>query len=184
MATVPHLETERLRLVPFTDDAHLTPRYVAWLNDSEVVRYSELRHSTHTLDLCRDYLHSFAGTPHYFWAITTRDASFDHIGNITAHVDEPNRVADIGILIGEKEAWGKGYGTEAWCAVCKWLLQTGGMRKVTAGTMALNHGMLAIMRHVGMEEESRRRQQFLLHGRPVDLVQCAAFRREVGDDES
>lgn len=175
MAQPPVLETRRLWLVPFADE-HLTARYVGWLNDPEVVRYSELRHRAHTVESCQEYFRSFVGSPHYYWAITVRDTGSEHIGNITAHVDPPNRVADIGILIGDKRTWGRGYGTEAWCTVCAWLLESAGLRKLTAGAMASNEGMVSVMQRAGMIEEGRRRRQFLLEGRPMDLVYYALFR--------
>ena len=49
------LETERLTLTPFNTERHLTERYVAWLSDPDVVRYSEQRHRTHTLASCRHF---------------------------------------------------------------------------------------------------------------------------------
>ena len=42
------LETPRLRLEPFAE-AHLTERYVRWLGDPAVMKYSEQRFRTHTL---------------------------------------------------------------------------------------------------------------------------------------
>ncbi|MBM3993196.1 MAG: GNAT family N-acetyltransferase [Planctomycetes bacterium] len=176
MASSRALETERLRIMPFAA-AFLTEKYVGWLNDPEVVRFSEQRHRRHTMESCRDYWWSFENSPHFFWAITLRDGSAAHIGNITAHVDPPNRVADVGILIGERKVWGRNYGSEAWEAVCEYLLNDAGIRKVTAGTMADNHGMLGIMRKTGMVAEGRRLRQFLLDGREVDLVEAARFRK-------
>lgn len=174
MAQAPTILTDRLVLVPFSEE-HLTPQYVAWLNDPEVVRFSEQRHSSHDMDSCMAYFRSFVASPHYYWAITTADQGARHIGNITAHVDVPNRLADIGILIGEKQAWGSGYGTEAWGAVCNYLLGNAGLRKVVAGAMASNAGMLGIMRKAGMVEEARRTQQYLRDGQPEDMVYCALF---------
>ena len=66
-----------------------------------------------------------------------------------------------------------GIGTRAWTLAIDWLLGLGGMRKVTAGTMAGNEAMLALMRKSGMIEEGRRRGQFLLDGRAVDGVLTA-----------
>lgn len=175
MTKAPILQTTRLQLVPFSEQ-HLTARYIGWLNDPEVVRYSELRHHAHTTQSCREYLRAFRESPHYFWAIETRSTEPGHIGTITAHVDVPNQVADVGILIGEKAIWGNGYGTEAWRAVCAWLLEVDKLRKVTAGAMASNKGMRAIMQRVGMSEEGSRRQHFILDGHPQDLVYCALFR--------
>lgn len=46
--TFPPLDPGPCRVVRFAD-RHLTERYVGWLNDPAVVRYSEQRHSRHTL---------------------------------------------------------------------------------------------------------------------------------------
>lgn len=174
MATAPRLETKRLILAPFADE-HLTPRYVGWLNDPVVVRYSEQRHLRHTLESCRRFVASFVGGPSHLWAIVAKDDALGHIGNVNSAVDEPNRTADVAIMIGEKKAWGRGLGAEAWLAVVEYLLGPGGMRKVTAGAMADNTAMLRIMAKAGMAEEGRRRGQFLLDGRAVDAVLCARF---------
>jgi RimJ/RimL family protein N-acetyltransferase len=173
MATAPRLETRQLHLVPFSEK-HLVERYVSWLNDPDVVRYSEQRHEQHTLDSCREFWVSFNGTPNLYWAIEEK-ASGRHIGNIDAHIDQPNRVANVGIVLGEKEIWGKGYGFEAWNGVLDYLLGIGNMRKVTAGTMATNSGMLGIMRKAGMVEEGRLCKNHLQDGNEVDLILVARF---------
>lgn len=168
------IQTPRLRIIPFSEK-NLTPRYIAWLNDPEVVRYSEQRHRNHTLESCSRYLQSFADTPHYFWAITAIDPSTGHIGNINAHIDKMNSVADVGILIGERTVWGKGYGLEAWVAVSNYLLCDVGIRKITAGTIAANKGMMRIMEKAGMVADGRRIRQCMVDGCEVDIIHTALF---------
>lgn len=168
------LVSERLALKPF-DHMFLTDRYVGWLNDKTTVRFSEQRHHLHTLDTCRAYAQAFAGGPNYFWAIVAHDDSLGHIGNITATVDPHNRVAGLAIMVGEPKARGHRYGLEAWNCACRFLLNEGSMRKVTAGTMASNEPMLRIMRASGMVEEGRRSRQFLVDGEEIDLILTALF---------
>lgn len=171
------LATARLRLEPFTD-AHITPRYLSWLNDPEVVRFSERRHRRHTADSARTYLAAFQDTPHYFWAIVAIDEALGHIGNITAHVDPENSLADVGILIGQRDVWGRRFGSEAWCAVMAFLADVVGIRKITAGTLATNVGMLQIMRRAGMRDDGVRSRHYIVAGQEVDVVHMAAFSRE------
>lgn len=171
------IETPRLRLVPFAR-RHLTPRYVGWLNDPATVRYSEQRHRKHTLDSCRIYWRSFRGTPHYFWAIEARDCAVGHIGNMNAYVDPKNGVADIGILIGERHARGRGYALEAWTNVCRYLFEDAGLRKVTAGMMNVNTPMQKLARRAGMRRDGRRRRHCWWEGREVDVIHVAVFRCE------
>jgi RimJ/RimL family protein N-acetyltransferase len=168
-----------VRITPFTE-AFLTERYVAWLNDPQVTRFSEQRHRTHTLETCRAYFESFRGTPHQFFAIVDRHG--DHIGNINAYVDAPNRTADVGILIGNPNLWGRGYGTAAWSQFCDHLLAGRGLRMITAGTAACNHGMRGIFRKTGMVPIGRKRGVLLIDATPTDMV-FAAFTKPAAESE-
>ena len=96
------------------------------------------------------------------------------IGTISAHVDKYNSVANVGILIGERKVWGKGYGTEAWKAFCDHLLGNG-IRKIEAGCMGINFGMVHVFRKTGMHEESSRSGHFQIGDELINLVQWARF---------
>jgi [ribosomal protein S5]-alanine N-acetyltransferase len=176
MARSPDLQTARLRIIPF-DEVHLTSRYVSWLNDPEVVRFSEQRHRRHTLESCRSYWQSFADSPNYFWALVACDERLGHVGNMNAYVDPLHGTADVGILIGERALWGQGYGLEAWQAVCGYLEGLGDIRKITAGALSVNLGMLRLMRKANMVEDGRRVNHYLWEGEPADLVHMARFRK-------
>lgn len=165
------IRTGRLRLEAF-DDRHLNETLVGWLNDPEVTRFSEQRHKVHTLASSRTYYESYTGSPNHYWAIMA-DGSM--IGTITSYVDEFNLVADVGILVGNKEYWGSGYGSEAFRAVVNWLFRSRGMRKVTAGTMDQNSAMIQVMLNSGMHVEGRRERYFLLDGQEVDFVYGTVF---------
>ena len=170
------LSTSLSTLEPF-GQAHLTERYVGWLADPEVVRFSEQRFRQHTLESCREYWASFAGTPNLFYAIVAKDPALGHIGNLNVYIDERHGVADIGILVGERACWGKGYGRDAWDAVMRHLLEDRRLRKVTGGCAAGNIAMVRIMRRCNMVEDGRRARHYVYDGEDVDLVYYAAFRK-------
>lgn len=176
MAISRGIRTARLLITPFTE-GHITARYLGWLNDKVLLRYSEQRHRHHTHESCLRYLRSFDDSPNYFWAIEEQQSGLGHIGNISAYVDENNQVADIGILIGESGAQQKGYGLEAWRAVCAFLIEELGMRKISAGTVTANAAMLTIMQRAGMTADGvRRRHRLLDSGLETDVVHMALFR--------
>jgi RimJ/RimL family protein N-acetyltransferase len=175
MAHSPAIRTARLVMTPFAE-RHLTARYVAWLNDRELMRYSEQRHKTHTLASCRAYWHSFADTPNYFWAMEETANDLGHIGNMNAYVNQINGLADLGILVGSPQARGKGYGQEAWAGVCAFLFREVGVRKITAGVLALNRPMLTLARKVGMVEDGVRRRHYCCNEMEVDVIHLALFR--------
>lgn len=168
------IDTVHLRIEPFTEQ-HLTLRYVGWLNDPEVVRFSEQRFKTHSLESCRDYMQSFENTANYFWALVIRDANLGHIGNMTAYVDSDQMIADLGIMIGEKKIWAQGYGLEAWLAVSQYLFESG-ITKVTAGTLSVNSRMLALMRRSGMGDDIYIPRESLFEGRAIDIVKMSMYR--------
>jgi RimJ/RimL family protein N-acetyltransferase len=161
--------TRRLTLVPPSDES--IPKMVEWLNDPDVTRYSEQRHQKHTVPFQRIYI-GMMTRPHKYLEIRTNDTI---IGTITAHVDPYNDVADVGIMIGEKSLWGKGYGAEAWQAFCDYLLGNG-IRKVECGCMNINFGMKHICRKTGMNYEGRRFAHFLVGEDTVDMLYFGRFR--------
>jgi RimJ/RimL family protein N-acetyltransferase len=173
--TTPTLNGAAVRLVPFSP-RHITRRYVGWLNDPEVVRFSELRHHRHTRRSCIRYLRSIREGGHCFWAIVAVGPPLHHVGNIAAYIDRPNRLAEVSILIGERTVWGHGLGSAAWSLVVDWLLSAGGMRKVVAGTMTANKAMLRVMECSGMTLEARHSRHFLLDGEEMDVVSGARYR--------
>ncbi|MFJ3044287.1 GNAT family N-acetyltransferase [Herbaspirillum chlorophenolicum] len=168
------LEGDRVRLQAF-GHADITPEYVDWLSDPQVVQYSNQRFVRHTEESCRRYLDSFANTANLFISIR-RQADGAAVGTMTAYVSSRHGTADIGIMVGRRDAWGQGIGLDAWRTLLEWLLRQPGMRKVTAGTMRCNVGMVRVMERSGMEMEAVRVGQELLDGVAHDLLYYARFR--------
>jgi [ribosomal protein S5]-alanine N-acetyltransferase len=171
----PKLVGYRATLVEFTE-SFITENYVSWLNDHEIVRFSENRHHETTLASCHDYLGRMQQSGNIFWAILANNLEGRHVGNITIYADKPNKVCDLAILVGDPVVRGKGVGTDAANLACDWLLGAGGYRKITVGMMADNEPMLNLMSVVGMTEEGRRSKQFLLDGKEVDMIFAAKFK--------
>lgn len=136
-----------------------------WLNDPRNTRYSEQRHSAHNKISCAEYIQECSK----FWGIKDVESG-EWVGTAAAHIDDDNRIADLGILIHWAYA-GKGYGTEAWGSLCDLLLDPGtGLRKVEAGCMAVNKQMRRLCEKTGMFYEGERKAHFLFEGNPVSLV--------------
>ena len=175
MARTGLLKTKRLIIRPFTEK-YLTERYVGWLNDPVVVKFSDQRHKRHTLKSCRKYMESFNKSPNYFWAIVAKDKALGHIGNTNAYIDPVNKSADVGILLGERSAWGQGFALEAWQVVCDYLLHKKNIFKVTAGTLSVNTRMLNLMKRTGMIKDERPAGYIIFKGRKVSIIHMALFK--------
>lgn len=156
----PTLQTKRLTLVPFLAGM-VENWHVAWLNDPEVVRYSEQRHRRHTIESQHTYLNEHTG---FVWLIRLGPGQSIRIdegrmsrgiwdmGTITAYLDGANLTANLGILI-KKESWGKGYGLEAWNAVLRWCKEVG-VKKVECGCWVDNEPMKILAERSGMNFEA------------------------------
>lgn len=156
--------------------ADITDAYVGWLNDPVVTRYSNQRFVRHDRESCTRYLQSFEGTSNLF--LSVRRIEDDRaVGTMTAYVSTHHGTADVGILIGDRSAWGKGFGQDAWDTLTNWLVARPDIRKVTAGTVALNRPMIRLAERSGMELEARRREQEVVEGKPVDILLFARFAR-------
>lgn len=164
----------RVRLRRFLG-ADITPRYLGWLHDGEALRFSNQRFRRHDEQSARAYLDSFAGSPNLFLTICD-SASGVALGTMTAYASVPHETVDVGILLGERERWGQGLGSEAWCLLVEWLLGAARVRKLTAGCALGNRGMLRLMEAAGMRLEATRRAQEIIDGEPHDLVYYARFR--------
>ncbi len=168
------LKTARLTLsTPIIYDGIDLKHHLKWLNNESVVKFSEQRHYTHSQKTQLEYLKSFEGTAHKFWEIV-RDST--PIGTMTAYINHPNKVANLGIMVGDHRVWGQGYGPEAWDGVCEFLFSDG-IRKIEAGCMASNRAMIRLLDKTGFEFEASINNHFLLNGKPEDKVCYGKIRK-------
>ena len=84
--------------------------------------------------------------------------------------DINNNAADLSIIIGDQQVWGKGVGSRAWMASLKILIETLGFRVVTAGTMEVNEPMVKLMKASGMQIQGIIPRRFLWEGFEVGMV--------------
>ena len=154
----------------------ITERYVSWLNDPQVVRFSEQRHLQHTVESCARYIESIHKSQGLFLSLEVKGSELGHIGNISVAIDEPNSSADLSIMLGEKQAWGKGYALKAWQAVIDYLFNEFSIRRITAGTMDVNEPMIRLMLRSSMKVDGVRPRHFLWEGLEVGLITSSRFR--------
>jgi ribosomal-protein-alanine N-acetyltransferase len=169
------IDGAKVRLRPFRS-TDITATYLGWLNDPRVVRYSNQRFKKHTTETSLQYLSTFVGSANHLLGICERNSGC-LIGTLTIYRNLHHGTADIGILLGDPNSWGRGFGMDAFRSVAVALEKSGQVRKLTAGTLALNLGMVRIMERAGFELEATRRAQELLEEQPVDVVYYSRFCR-------
>ena len=93
-------------------DADDAPTYAAWLNDTEVAAGITFTRRVVNEEQERDALAELAAKPYHF-AIVAVDGD-ELIGNCGIEIISAiDRTGELGILIGDKRFWNRGYGTEA-----------------------------------------------------------------------
>ena len=148
------------------DERYLRQEYVGWLNDSELMKYSEQRHYSHTVASCSEYVDSFKGSENLLYAVIDIKSK-RHVGNINAYIDRFNQTADVGILIA---VGGCGYGISAWNQMLDRLFSPAfNIRKVNAGAMSENSGMIGIFEKSGMSHEYTKVRHFCFEQRLCDM---------------
>ena len=76
----------------------------------------------------------------------------------------------MGIVIGEKAYWSKGYGREAIGLLLDYAFNILNLNSVMLGTFAYNERALRCYRAVGFREIGRRRQAHIVGNRRFDAV--------------
>lgn len=164
---------EKIQLTLFKE-SDIDEQYVSWLNDTEVTKYSNQRFFKHTSKSCLKYLNSFNDSNNLFLKITNKEQN-EKIGTMTAYYSQFHKTVDIGIMIGNKKYWSKGIGSDAWITLINFLKTNKHIRKITAGTMSINIGMLSIFNKSNMEYEATKEKQELCEDKEVDLVYYRIF---------
>jgi len=167
------LVCEKITLQHVRED-DISNKYIDWLNNPDVVKFSNQRFLTHSLESSLQYLHSFSDSENMYLSIKNNENQ-RLIGSITAYINLKHRTADMGLMIGDCATWGKGFGLEAWSNLMEYLFNTEKLRKITGGAMRNNQAMIKIFEKSGMHLEATIFKQELLDGVPVDILCYAKF---------
>ncbi len=101
------------------------------------------------------------------------------IGNIGLHrIDWKHRIATTGAIIGEKEYWGKGFGTDAKMALLNYAFNDLNLRKLVSHVYAFNERSLAYSLHCGYRVEGRLRRHRFVNGRYWDEIILGLFKSD------
>lgn len=112
------------------------------------------------------------------FVITANDAEEKLIGQcgLFRH-DHLGRTVELGITIGVRDYWGRGYGREAVALLVDYAFRLRNMRKVHLAVHASNERAIRSYTAAGFAEEGRLREHVWSDGAYVDLVLMARLRQ-------
>jgi ribosomal-protein-alanine N-acetyltransferase len=156
-----------------------TPAYASWLNDPEVTRYLETRHSTHSVETCKEFIEAMNGSDtNHLFGIFEADSD-RHVGNIKlGFIDHRYETAQLSLFIGEKAAWGFGYATEAIRLVTGFGFADLGLARIEAGCYEENLGSLRAFLKAGYTVEGFFRKKVVLGGRRMGSFWLGILKNE------
>jgi RimJ/RimL family protein N-acetyltransferase len=172
-----HGKRLRLRAIERADVAN----FYEWVNDPEVTFGLSLYLPMSSLDEERWFETIGQRDPHERpMAIDVRDGeTWRLIGNcVVFGIDWINRCAEVAIMIGDRSAWDKGYGTEAMMLLAKHCFETLNLQRVFLRVYADNLRAQRAYQKAGFVEEGRLRQAVFKRGAYQDAILMSVLRTE------
>ena len=171
-------ETDRLYVRPLEVEDIESSHYQKWFYDQTVSKYNSHGLFPYTAEQKIEFIERIKSGKEIIWAVITKIEWTEpeeyeiHIGNIALQrLDWINRSAELACLFGEKEFWGKGYGTESVKLLFDHGFQKLNLNRIWTGTAATNIGMRKIAEKLGMKQEGTFREGHYLEGKYVDVVE-------------
>jgi RimJ/RimL family protein N-acetyltransferase len=148
-----------------------------WVNAPEITRtlllYRPISRSAE-----QEYLAQIARSEHDIVAgIQTLDGRL--VGVVGLHgVDFKDRQASLGIFIGARDAWGRGYGTEAVRLMTGYGFETMNLNRIWLKVLECNPRALGVYERVGYRREGVLREDTYREGRYWDSLLLSILRSE------
>lgn len=152
--------------------------YLSWLNDPEVYKFLESG-GGYTMQSLNDYIRNTTQHKIFFWAICLKKTG-KHIGNIKIDpISFRHKRGEYGILIGDKNQWGKGFAREASELVINFCFEILKLRKVTLGVVSHNTHAVALYKKMGFVIEGT----YINHGeydnKLANVFRMAIFNKDL-----
>jgi RimJ/RimL family protein N-acetyltransferase len=146
------------------------PILVKWMNDLEVVKYTDQISKNHTEETTNKFLENMLldRKAAYFGIHTNKGELIG--GTDLRDIESTNRSAVLGIVIGEKEHWGKGYGTEAIELLLDYAFNILNLKSVMLTVFEFNKRAIACYEKVGFKMIGKRRKARYLGGKYFDEI--------------
>jgi len=165
------LRGEKIRLVPVDRSVHFD-NALRWMNDPDVTRF--LLHSAGVTPGMEEewFQKAQKRDTDYAWAI--HDDRNRHIGFTGLHrIEWRDRRAVSGIIIGDKEAWGRGYATDAMRVRTKFGFEVLNLHRIESEALIENIASQRALEKAGYKREGVFRKRVWIEGQWHDTIRYA-----------
>ena len=171
------IEGERVALGPLRRD--LLPLYQRWINDPAVVRTLAAGFRPLLLEDEQQWYEQRVGASNdVVFQIYVRNGWRPIGTTAVVGIDQRHGTASLGIMIGEKDCWDQGYGTEATRLVLDYVFNVLGLHNVRLSVYDFNHRGVRAYEKAGFKVIGRRRQALRLGHERHDVIFMDALATE------
>jgi RimJ/RimL family protein N-acetyltransferase len=164
----------RLRAIERSD----IPAFVRWFNDPEVTKNLVLYLPMSQAQEERWFEEYLRDEQRHIFGIETLDGRL--IGNIgLENINWKDSNAALGIVIGEKEYWDEGYGTEAIISLLDFVFREMNIHRVYLRVFEDNHRAIRCYEKCGFKLEGRLREAHFSDGEYCDELVMGILRGEL-----
>jgi len=175
------LEGKQLYLRPLKR-SDLDGPYKYWFNSQEVNKYNSHHRFPHMEEENLKYYESLVQSRENIVLAIIDAKTQKHIGNVSlSSINWVDRSAEIAIMIGDKDFWGKGYGTECFRLLIDHAFGELNLHRVYCGTREDNVSLIKIAESVGMKLEGRQKEALFKDGEYYDIVNYAILSKNSGE---
>lgn len=172
----PFLIGERLYLRPLEESD--IPTCLRWINDPEVTRTLATYRPWNELREREWFQGNYKDDREIVLAITLKEND-KHLGNIGLHaIQWKDRQAELGIMIGEREEWDKGYGAEAIGLMLEYGFERLGLHRIYLRVYEHNPRAQRCYEKAGFRREGVMRESVFSEGRYWDTLFMGILDRE------
>ncbi|MEK4042605.1 GNAT family protein [Paenibacillus sp. FSL H8-0048] len=151
-----------------TDDAEAWTR---WFNDLEVTApLGNEAYLLTSLDKEREGIEHVLKSGTHMFSIVDLESDMAIGRCLLFDVNLVDRNAMAGIFIGDKEFWGKGFGSDAMRLLVDYGFNLLNLNNIMLGTFAFNQRAIQCYKKVGFKEIGRRRQARIIGGVKYDAI--------------
>jgi RimJ/RimL family protein N-acetyltransferase len=163
------IEGELVALGPLRRE--LLPMYQRWINDLGTTRTLDLPPQPMTIEKEQAWYEGQSKTEHDTTFTIYERGTLRPIGNTGLHeIDHRNGTTTYGIVIGEPDCRGKGYGTETTRLMLDFAFTALGLHNVMLMVFEFNPAGIAAYRKAGFKEIGRRRKSRMMGGKLWDDI--------------
>ncbi len=148
-----------------------------WFNDSETTRFQNKKVFPNTREKQRAYYDSLKASSSDVVLAIVESATGKHVGNVGLHhIDWIHSSAELGIVIGDKSARGKGYGRQCWKLITDYGFETLNLHRVYATILSENVASRKCAEAAGFKKEGEISEAFYKNGKYHNAAYYNALR--------